>query len=350
MGYLAEDEAAYASLCQNDSTTSTPNNAGENEPIEQEVVSAVKENDVKSTETERIKASPLAKKIAKKQQVALNLIEGTGPGGRILRRDVEAYIEKNNTSSSASPSEKNSDIASPVAAVLSESDGIHIPHSKIRKSIAKNMVESLRTMAQSSVSVEIDVTALFEYRAALVEKAELLGTKITINDLLSFAAIKVIKKHPLMNAKFMENEMITYPFIHLSMAVAAEHGLTTPIVRNAEKMSLGELSKALSEIVERARENKLTADELVGGTFTITNMGIFPLDSFNPIINPPQTAIVGFGRAVDKPVVLDGEIAIRKMMFLSLTYDHRVFDGLGVGRILKDFKQLIENPDILLVS
>ena len=282
----------------------------------------------------RVKASPLAKKRAKERGVDLQLIVGTGPNGRIVAKDVDNYVPE----------------TSALKGDTFVNEHVHIPLTPIRKAIAKNMFNSLRTMAQTSDSVEVDVTELMQLRKKLVDNQELLGTKITINDLLSYAAVKTVKRHPLANASFAETEIIEYPYINLSMAVATDYGLTSPVVKNADGMSLTELSLALRDITVRARERKLTPDDQRDGTFTITNMGIFPVDNFNPILPAPQSCIMGFGRCTEKPAVYKGEICIRTMMVLSVTYDHRVFDGGEIGKIMKDMKEYLENPVLFLAQ
>lgn len=278
-------------------------------------------------------ATPLAKKYAEVNDVNLQGITGTGIGGKIRKNDViaaQSAASVQNTDSSREP--------------------VHIPLTPIRKAIANNMFNSLHTMAQTSDSVEIDVTELVKMRKRLVAHEAALGTKITLNDLLSYAAVKMIKTHPLANASFGDNEIITYPYVNLSTAVATEYGLTSPVVHNADRMSLVELSKALRQIIIKARDRKLTMDDQKNPTFTLTNMGIFPVDNFNPILPAPQSCIVGFGRCVDKPAVYNGEICIRTMMVLSVTYDHRVFDGGEIGSIMKTLKEYLENPELFLVQ
>jgi pyruvate dehydrogenase complex dihydrolipoamide acetyltransferase long form len=284
----------------------------------------------------RVIASPLARKKAEKAGIDLSQLQGTGPKGRIVAKDVDAFANLKPAASSPK--------------VQGSREPVRIPLTSIRKAIARNMYNSLRSMAQTSDSVELDVTELVKMRKKLVARADDLGTKITINDLLSYAAVKMLKTHPLANAVFTEEEIITYPYVNLSFAVATDYGLTSPVIRDADLMSVVELSKAMKVLVEKARERKLTADEQRDGTFTLTNMGVFPVDSFNPIINAPQSAIIGFGRCVEKPAVYQGEIAIRTMMSLSITYDHRVFDGGEVGSIMRTMKDYLENPELFLVQ
>ena len=283
----------------------------------------------------RIIASPLARKRAAAKGIDLSLVIGTGPGGRIVAKDVD------NWQPAAAPA---------AAAPAASREPVRIPLTPIRKAIARNMFNSLHTMAQTSDSVELDVTELMRLRKRLVEKADLLGVRLTMNDLLSYAAVKMLKTHPLANASYADSEIITYPNVNLSMAVATDYGLVSPVVRDADRMSLVELSRALHDITKRARDRQLTADEQRDGTFTLTNMGIFPVDDFNPILPAPQSCIIGFGRCVDKPWVYQGEICIRTMMVLSVTYDHRVFDGGEVGSIMKTMKEYLENPELFLVQ
>lgn len=273
-----------------------------------------------------VNATALAKKYAEVNGVDLSAVSGTGHDGKIRKNDVL---------NAAAPAQR---------------EITRIPLTPIRKAIARNMFNSLHSMAQTSDSVEIDVTELMALRQRLLAHKDELGTKITINDLLSYAAVKMLKTHPLANASFSDTEILCYPDVNLSMAVATDYGLTSPVVHGADRMSLVELSLAMRDLVVRARDCKLTADDQQGGTFTLTNMGIFPVDNFNPILPTPQSCIIGFGRCVEKPAVYQGQICIRTMMVLSVTYDHRVFDGGEVGSIMKTMKEYLETPELFLVQ
>lgn len=273
-----------------------------------------------------VNATALAKKYAEVDGVDLSAVSGTGHDGKIRKNDVL---------NAAAPAQR---------------EITRIPLTPIRKAIARNMFNSLHSMAQTSDSVEIDVTELMALRQRLLAHRDELGTKITVNDLLSYAAVKMIKTHPLANASFSDTEILCYPDVNLSMAVATDYGLTSPVVHGADRMSLVELSLAMRDLVVRARDRKLTADDQQGGTFTLTNMGIFPVDNFNPILPAPQSCIIGFGRCVEKPAVYQGQICIRTMMVLSVTYDHRVFDGGEVGSIMKTMKEYLETPELFLVQ
>ena len=307
-----------------------------------------------------VAATPYAKKLAAEKGVELAAVIASGPAGEVRASDVNAtalakkYAEVNGVDLSAVSGTghdgkiRKNDVLN--AAAPAQREITRIPLTPIRKAIARNMFNSLHSMAQTSDSVEIDVTELMALRQRLLAHKDELGTKITINDLLSYAAVKMLKTHPLANASFSDTEILCYPDVNLSMAVATDYGLTSPVVHGADRMSLVELSLAMRDLVVRARDRKLTADDQQGGTFTLTNMGIFPVDNFNPILPAPQSCIIGFGRCVEKPAVYQGQICIRTMMVLSVTYDHRVFDGGEVGSIMKTVKEYLETPELFLVQ
>jgi len=276
-------------------------------------------------------ATPLAKRLAQENHVSLADITATG---HVKAEDVLEFIRQTKP-------------ATPVAESISR-EPIRIPLTGIRKAIARNMYQSLHSMAQTSDSVEVDVTELMALRKALALCAPQLGIKISVNDLLSFAAVKMIRSHPLANASFADSEILQYPYVNLCTAVATDYGLVSPVVPNADRMGLFELSKAIHTVIDKARNQKLSPEDLKEGTFTLTNMGIFPVDNFNPILPSPQSCILGFGRCVEKPAVYNSEICIRTRMVLSVTYDHRVFDGGEVGRIMKTMKEYLEDPEVLL--
>jgi pyruvate/2-oxoglutarate dehydrogenase complex dihydrolipoamide acyltransferase (E2) component len=291
--------------------------------------------------------SPRAKKLAQANGIDCSKIHPSGAEGRVIEADV---IEATKNGFAVAEGKVQETSYNKVVENIVSEEPTRIPLTPIRKAIANNMYNSLHTMAQTSDSVEVDVTELVQLKAKLAAKKEELGVKITINDLLSYAAVKVAEKHPLANARFAEKEIITYPYVNLSMAVATDYGLTSPVVHHADKMSLIELSRALHDVTVRARERKLTPNDQKDGTFTLTNMGIFPVDNFNPILPSPQSCILGFGRCVEKPSVYNGQICIRTMMVLSVTYDHRVFDGGEVGSIMKNMKEYLETPELFLVQ
>lgn len=288
----------------------------------------------------RIRASGLAKKMAREAGIDLaDVTPSGGPNGiRIVAKDVAAYLSRPKAGVAA---------AAPAAAAGDEVT--EIPWTGVRRTIARNMFNSMQQMAQSTCVCEVDATELLSLRAKLVEDQEQLGCKITVNDLLCKMLGKILPKHPYANATFDGKTLYTHKRVNLSVAVGAEDGLMVPVVKNVDLLSLREISEKVRDLAARAKDKKLQPDEQSGGTCTITNVGMFPIDIGTPVINPPQTAIFGFGRTVRKPVVMpDGSIAPRSMMNVFLTFDHQILDGLEVGRILKDTQFYIEHPEMIL--
>lgn len=286
-----------------------------------------------------IRASGLAKKLAREAGVSLADIAASGgpDGTRIIARDVRKYLEQPK--------------AAPVAAAVSagvEDEITETPWTGVRKAIARNMYNSLQEMAQCTATCEMDVTELLALRQKLVAQQEYLGCKITVNDLLCKAVAKMLVKHPLANATFDGKTLFSHKHVQLSVAVATEGGLMVPVVKNADTLSLVELSKTIKDLGTRAKEKKLREGEQGCGTFTVSNVGMFPIDMSTPIINPPEVAIMGFGRTTKKPVWIDGQFVPRDTMIAYMTFDHRVVDGLEVGGIFKDLQTLIEHPELIL--
>ena len=296
---------------------------------------------LQTAEDGRIRATGYAKKLAREKGVSLSGIKGTGPNGRVLAQDV---LDALTAAPAAAPAAVPAFVPSGEAAV----DVVtKIPMTGIRKAIANNMYNSLQSMAQCTAAAEIDVTDLLAYRQKLVAQQDFLGCKVTVNDLLSMAVVKMLKKHPLVNATFDGKTIFAHSSVNLSVAVAAEAGLMVPVVRGADRMGLVQLHNAMKDLADRARDKQLRDGEQSNGTFTISNVGMFPIDWSTPIINPPQVAIMGFGRAVKKMAVVNDQPAVRSMMTMYLTFDHRVIDGLEVGRVMEDMQTLLCNPELI---
>lgn len=293
----------------------------------------------------RVRATGLAKKMAREAGINIaDVLPSGGPdGARIVAKDVTAYLEakKNAPVPAVTP------IAAPVSTV--EDEITEIPWNGVRKAIARNLFNSLQQSAQCTATCEMDVTALLALRQKLVDQQEFLGCKITVNDLLCMAVAKMLAKHPFANATFDGKTLFSHKHVNLSVAIATEEGLMVPVVKCADTLSLVALSKAIKDLGTRAKDKKLRDGEQTGGTFTVSNVGMFPIDMSTPIINLPEVAIMGFGRTTKKPVYIDGAFVPRDMLCCYLTFDHRVVDGLEVGRIFKDMQQLIEHPELITV-
>ena len=309
---------------------------------------------------ERIKVSPVAKKMAEEQGIDLNTVKGTGPGGRITKQDVEEAIAAKASAPPKAVEVSAPPVAAPAAGAVKERNGIRIKEivklRGMRKAIADHMVQSLTVAAQLTALSELEVTGLKKFREELVSNEKELGVRISYTDIYVKAAAKILKEIPMVNASVIDNEIILWEDINIGVAVALQGadvlggGLIVPVIRNADKKSLSEISLELKNTVQKAREGNLLPDDVSGGTFTITSMGGMGggWGFGTPIINQPQSAILQPGGIMDRPVVKDGEIVIRPMMPCSFTFDHRVLDGVPAGMFMGRFAQILQNP-ILLV-
>ena len=297
----------------------------------------------------RIHISPLAAKIAKEHDINLENVIGSGHNGKIMRDDILKLIAK--------PQEKEELIRHEVAKVvetkqINESDIEIIPMSPMRKVIAKRMSESYFTAPTFTLNYEIDMTETKALRAKILDIIfEKTGKKVTITDIISLAVIRTLMKHKYVNSSLTEdgNQIILHNYVNLAIAVGMDDGLLVPVIKNADKMTLSELVVKSKEIVSKALEMKLSPAEQSGSTFTISNLGMYGVQSFNPVINQPNSAILGVSGMIDKPVAINGEIVIRPIMTLCLTIDHRVVDGLAGAKFMQDLKNLLENPISMLV-
>ena len=291
-----------------------------------------------AAETSRLKASPLARRLAKEHGLDLSSMMGSGPDGRIVRDDVLQAA-----SAAPTPTAPVVETAAPQQATEV------ISMSGIREIIAERMTLSVQTNASVTLHTEVDATAFVELRGMLNDKLQAREVSLTYTDLLVKVVANALGEHPRLNATLTDAGIQLLSEINIGVAVALEDGLVVPVVRNADKERLSEISVQVRAFAERARGNQLTPGELQGGTFTITNLGNFGIDAFTPIINPPESAILGVGRILKKPVVHDDEIVIRSMLTLSLTFDHRVIDGAPAAQFLQTVAGYIQDPYLLLV-
>jgi len=286
--------------------------------VEAEEAVAVPERKVEEKIERRVIATPAAKRLAREYNIDLTQIRGSGPGGRIVEEDVKRLIE-------------GTRIMPRVREV--------IPLTGIRKTAAERVSLSARTAPQSTITMEVDMSKAAELR-------EKVGVSYT--DMLVKAAAKALTEHPIINSTLEKEQIKIFADINIGVAVATEMGLVVPVIHNANRKSLTEISSTLKGLAEKAKQSKLAKEELTGGTFTITNLGMYGVDIFTPIINPPETAILGVGRVAEKPVVVKEQTVIRPLMQLSLTFDHRVVDGAPAAEFLQKVKQNLESPDALL--
>jgi pyruvate dehydrogenase E2 component (dihydrolipoamide acetyltransferase) len=300
----------------------------------------------------RVKISPAAKKMAEDHGVNWAKLSGSGPGGRIVKEDIEKAIEAAKSQPTPAPStEWGGEVI----------DGKRVkqalPLKGMRAAIAEHMVRSLHTAAQLTTTCEIDMSELIRIRNSFLAKEEEIGVRISFTDLLVFILSRVLKEQPRMNSSLIDNRVILWEDISLGVAVAVElsemeTGLIVPVIRNTDRKSLLTISKEVKALTKRARALQLLPDDLGGGTFTITNFGVFGVgySITTPVINQPEAAILGTGAVVERPVVREGQIVIRPIMPLSLTFDHRLLDGAPIGKFFKRLQEVMENPNLLLLG
>lgn len=321
---------------------------------------------------ERVVASPRAKKLAREKGIDIALVTGTGPNGRVTEEDVENY--KAAPAAPAEPAVKASPLAAKVAAdagidladvpnhgrVLAQDILSYLENSRekgaaaereetvamngMRKAIAKNMLNSHMTSPTVTFNLGVDMTAMKDYREQLKGK----DIKVSYTDLLVKFVAKALTEYPLLNCSVADNKIIYKHYVNMGVAVALDNGLVVPNVPDADKKSLTQIHDEVKDLAEKARSGGLPMEALKGGTFTITNLGMYGIESFSPIINQPEVAILGVTTMEDKVVVRNGEMVIRPIMNLSLTADHRVVDGSVAAEFLQRVKTLLENPALML--
>jgi pyruvate dehydrogenase E2 component (dihydrolipoamide acetyltransferase) len=292
-----------------------------------------------------IKASPRAREMAAQAGLDLSKVEGTGPQGRIMVRDVERAL-------AAAPAELVDVLPSPPAppAGLPVAGQI-IPLSGVRGVIARRMSESTRTAAAVTTTAQADATTLVGLRAALRQEWHALsGPAPSYNDLFVVILGKALAEFAYMNAHILDEQIHLMAEINIGLAVDTDRGLVVPVLRSVQGMSLAEVTRASADLVKRARGGKLLPDDLNGGTFTLSNLGAFDVDASTPIINLPECAVLGVGRIAPRPAVVDGALGVRQTVTLSLTYDHRAIDGAPAARFLQRVKQLVEQPGLAFVT
>ncbi|MCL4112345.1 UNVERIFIED_CONTAM: hypothetical protein GTU68_039636 [Idotea baltica] len=285
---------------------------------------------------DRIKASPLAKSIAKENNINLAGITGSGDNGRIVKQDVEDAI--NNGGSSAS--------AAPTTVVVPSGQDVTIPVSQMRKAIARRLAESKFTAPHFYLTVEIDMARSISARNEIKAQGKY---KISFNDIIVKACALALRQHPMINASWTGDTIIQHGDVNMGVAVAVNDGLLVPVIKNADYKPMHVISAEVREMAGRAREKRLKPDEMQGNTFTISNLGNFGIEEFTAIINPPDSCILAVGSIMEKPIVKDGQLAVGNMMKITLSCDHRVVDGASGAAFLNTVKSFLENPLLMLV-
>ena len=289
----------------------------------------------------RIKASPLAKKVAAEKGLDLQSVQGSGPNGRVVIADVEKALTGGASTSSIPASTPSSAPSAPSPTMRSSSGSETVKVSQMRKTIARRLSESKFTNPHFYVSVDVDMANVVEARGQLNQVSPV---KISFNDIILKAAALSLKKHPWVNGSWNESEMTIHHDVHIAFAVAVDEGLLTPVITHTDQKSLMEISAESKELAGLAREKKLQPQQMDGSTFTISNLGMFGIDEFTAIINPPNAAILAVGGIREEAVVKDGAIVPGKRMKLTLSSDHRIVDGAKAAEYLNELKHMLENP------
>jgi pyruvate dehydrogenase E2 component (dihydrolipoamide acetyltransferase) len=292
------------------------------------------------------KATPMARKMAADLEVELSTVTGTGIGGKITQEDVEAAAK---TRQAIATEPVTAPVPAPAIKLPSVEIAATVPLSGLRGIIAERMSLSVHTTARVTLVTEADATAFVQARTNLkAQVTQEWGFAPGYNDLLALIVARSLREFPYMNARLNGEIIERLTYINLGMAVDTERGLIVPVIRDADTMGLREFGTRFRDLVNRAREGKSLPDELTGGTFTITNLGMYDIDAFTPVINLPEAAILGVGRIQPKPAVRDDKVVVCHMITLSLAFDHRLVDGAPAARFLQHIKRLVENPYLLL--
>ena len=289
-----------------------------------------------SAESGWVPASPIARRMAREAAIDLAQVKGSGPGGRILERDVEAHI--------AARAQRRGGAEVPVGEREFEDREL----STIRKTIAARMTQSKAPIPHFTVTVEVDMGAAWELRKSL-NAIEAQSEKLSLNDIIIKATALALQRHPAINATYLNGQVRLFKRVHMGVAVALEDGLIVPVIRECDRKSLGEIAHEARSLIERARGKKLRPDEYSGGTFALSNLGMYDVVEFTAVIDPTHGAILAVGAVEEKPVVMNGQVVVRQRMRLTGAFDHRIIDGAMGAKFLQELKKILENPVQLLL-
>lgn len=336
IGAEGEDFQAQLDAAQNETPAAE---SAEEAPAakEETAAQAASAPAVSNSSDDRIKASPLAKKMAADNGLDLASISGTGEGGRIIKKDIEDALKSGVSSPSSAPATQY---------IIPSGQDQEIPVSQMRKVIAKRLGESKFSAPHFYLTIECDMARSIDARKAINAKGDV---KISFNDIVVKACAMALRKHPMINSSWMGDKIVVHGDVNIGVAVAVEEGLLVPVVRHADAKPLTAIGAEVREYAGRAKEKRLKPEEMSGNTFTISNLGMFGIEEFTAIINPPDACILAVGTIVQKPIVKDGQIAVGNMMKVTLSCDHRVVDGAKGAAFLQTLRDYLENPLSMLV-
>jgi pyruvate dehydrogenase E2 component (dihydrolipoamide acetyltransferase) len=296
----------------------------------------------------KVRASPMARHIAAEHGLDLSEISGSGPQGRVVRADVEAALSSGSRPTAEAPTEPTEPPAATPSQAPTDGDE-RIPLSQMRRTIARRLAESKRTVPHFYLTTSVDATDLGALRKQINEQLADAGLKVSFNDLIVKGAALAFRKVPEVNVSFADDALIRHAHVNVGIAVATERGLIVPVIRDADQKSLGQIAREARDLAERANAGKLQPNDYSGGTFSVSNLGMFGVEQFEAVINPPEAAILAVGAISREPAEHKGEIALRDRLRLTLSVDHRALDGAVGARYLQALKALLEKPMQLLV-
>ena len=340
-----EGEDVNALLASANTNATAPAAAEEKEAAKELEKIETLTNTIVSTPTandDRVKASPLAKAIAKEQGIDISQVKGSGDEGRVVRKDVEAFMASAQTAPSVAAPAQNAPIHVPAP----EGEYTDIPATQMRKTIARRLGESKFSAPHFYLTMEITMDNCMAMRKQVNGLSD---TKVSINDFVIKAVAKALIENPAMNASWLGDKIRQYKYANIGVAVAMEEGLVVPVVRNAETKSLSQISKEVKALAEKAKDRKIQPQDMQGNTFTISNLGMFGIDEFTAIINPPDAGILAVGRIAPKLVMVNGEVKETQVMKVTLSCDHRAVDGAVGAKFLQSLRDILEQPLLLIV-
>jgi len=284
--------------------------------------------------SERVLSSPLVRKLARERSIDLGVVEGSGPQGRIIKRDIESYSGAFRGSEGSSGQRPSPRI---------------VKASSMRRTIARRLTESKQSVPHYYLTIDVDIAPLADAREAMNAQLEAKNEKVSLNDLIIKAAAMTLRRFPEVNASWMDKEIHYHQVVDVSVAVAIEDGLMTPVIRGADRKGVAEIAREVRELAARARDKRLQPEEMTNGTFSISNLGMFGIEEFSAVINPPEAAILAVGTIRDEPVVEGGAIVAARRMRFTMSCDHRVIDGATGAKFMAALKATIESPLAMLL-
>ena len=308
---------------------SAPGSAPESAPESASVAAPVAAPATGSETGRRVLSSPLVRRLARERTIDLRAVQGSGPRGRIVKRDVESYTG----GARAAPAVGGERLPPRVAKA-----------SSMRRTIARRLTESTQTVPHYYLTIDVDIAPLADARKAMNAELEAVGKKVSLNDLIIKAAAVALRRVPEVNASWMDKEIHYHQVVDISIAVAIDDGLMTPVIRDADRKGVAQIADEVRDLAARARDKKLQPEEMTNGTFSISNLGMFGIEEFTAVINPPEGAILAVGTIRNEPVVEDGAIVPGRRMRFTMSCDHRIIDGATGAKFMAAFKRIVESP------